>query len=68
LPTSSPESLGTSFPNRNRPPTAKEQHAVVVDISPAGIPIVGFTGILSTHGHANDPAVADAAICDALNP
>jgi hypothetical protein len=41
---------------------------VVVAISPAGIPIVGFSGIMSTHGHANDPAVFDAAICNALSP
>lgn len=39
---------------------------VVVDISPAGIPIVAFSAVLTMSGHANDPAAADAAICRAL--
>jgi hypothetical protein len=40
---------------------------VVVDLSPSGIPIVAFTGIAGFSGHSNDPAAADAAICNALH-
>ncbi len=42
--------------------------AQVVGTSPAGIPIVGFEGILAMHGHGNDPDQADDAICNALRP
>jgi len=40
--------------------------AQVEGTSPAGIPIVGFEGILAMRGHGNDADQADNAICDAL--
>lgn len=43
-------------------------NGVVVDVTPAGIPIVGFTNVRSTSGHSNDPALVDAAICASLAP
>ena len=42
--------------------------AVVVAITPGGIPIVAFTGVISANGHTNDGAAVDAAICRALAP
>ena len=42
--------------------------ATVVDFSPQGVPITAFGGVTAMHGHSNDPAVADAAICAALAP
>ena len=60
------EGLGGKVPGIPADAGRITYQAEVVDISPAGIPIVGFDGIISVHGHSNDPAAADAAICSAL--
>ena len=41
---------------------------IVVDFTAQGVPITAFGGVLAMHGHSNDPAAADAAICAALTP
>lgn len=41
---------------------------VVVDHTSYGVPIVGFTGVISWVGHENDPDEVDAAFCSALAP
>lgn len=40
--------------------------ATVVELTDQGVPITAFGPVTSMNGHANDPAVADAAICTAL--
>lgn len=42
--------------------------ATVVGFSSQGVPITAFSGVTAMHGHSNNPAVADAAICAALAP
>lgn len=42
--------------------------AVVVDTTPDGVPLVGFTGVISEKGSPTDPDAIDAAICAALAP
>jgi YD repeat-containing protein len=42
--------------------------AVVVATTPDGIPIIGFTGVISSSAHPADPDAIDAAICAALAP
>ena len=42
--------------------------AVVVATTPDGVPIVGFTGVISSSAHPADPDAIDAAICAALAP
>jgi len=61
------EGLGGKVPGIPADAGQITYQGVVVDESPSGIPIVGFAGVLSMHGHANDPAAADAAICAALD-
>lgn len=41
---------------------------VVVDHTPSGVPIIAFTGIISSVGHENDGDEVDAAFCSALAP
>ena len=41
-------------------------HVAFVDND--GVPIVAFDEFISSHGHANDPAAFDAALCAALAP
>jgi hypothetical protein len=42
--------------------------AVVIAITPDGIPIVGFEGVISVQGHEADGEAVDAAVCAALAP
>ena len=42
--------------------------AVVVGATPYGVPIVGFTGVISEKGYTTDPDAIDSAICAALAP
>jgi hypothetical protein len=41
---------------------------VVIDHTPSGIPIVAFTGVITSVGHETDPDATDAAFCEALAP
>ena len=61
---------GLNFMVPGLPPEAGRAvfSGVVVATTPNGVPIVAFTGVISTSGHANDPDAVDAAICAALAP
>jgi hypothetical protein len=41
---------------------------IVVDITPDGVPIVAFEGVISVQGHEADGDAVDAAVCAALAP